>query len=640
VSSPVRTLFIILLLLCSTLVTGRPCAGAAGPWSAARSENFLVVGDARAEQLSAVAARLEEFRSVFSQVMEKGYFEHRAPTVVLIFADESEYAPFRPLMMGQQDQFVAGYFKSTPDVNYITLAARPTLEETTSIVFHEYVHSLVKNRYGQAPVWFDEGLAEYYSAYELAGDRQRVRVGKRLAGRLESLRTHELLPLDALLKADRQSPLYNEQDRSSIFYAQSWALVHYLLSDRDGERARQLSQFLNLLATGTSVEDSVRQAFQVDTATLESRLREYVRAGQYAQRMEALRSKPGKSAAVEIAPLSRARSEAHLGDLLLRTERPVEARPFLQRALALDPQLPAAHLSLGILHLSEGALAEAGEHLRQALAVEPQSYLAHYYYAELLRREASEADNSIAGYHARTALIKAELEKVIELAPTFLDAHGLLALVQIERGPELVEATRLIEYIMSEAPGRQEFKLLRAQLYLRREEFARAREELFPLVRNGLADPLVRAEARSILERVSVAEALAAERAKQDETMLKQAAEQAPLMPCDMPAPGPQLKPVRFAGQQVCGRLVRIECEENGILLFVEAGDRTLKLYTETFKRIRFVTYNSEIKGRVECGQRTSAQPVLITFNPPRGENTTFDGELTAVEFVPEDWLR
>jgi tetratricopeptide (TPR) repeat protein len=640
VSSPGRKVFITLLLLFFTLTTPALSLGEVGSWSSVRSENFLVVGDVKAEQLSSVAERLEEFRSVFSQVMEKGYFEHRAPTVVLVFANEAEYDPFRPLVLGQRDQFVAGYFKSTPDVNYITLAARSTLEETASIVFHEYVHSLVKNRYGQAPVWFDEGLAEYYSAYELTGDKQRVRVGKRLAGRVESLRTHALLPLDELLTADRLSPLYNERDRSSIFYAQSWALVHYLLSDKTGERARQLSQFLNLLAAGNSVEDGVRQAFQVEMGTLEDRLREYVRAGQYTERLELLSSRPGRSAAVAFSRLSQAQAEAHLGDLLLRTERPEEARPYLERALTLDPQLAAAHLSLGILHLSEGALTEAVEHLRKAIATAPQSYLAHYYYAESLRREASEADNSIAGYHARTALIKAELERVIELAPTFLDAYGLLALVQIERGPELVEATRLIEYIMREAPGRQEFKLLLAQLYLRREEFAHAREELFPLVRNGMADQLVRAEARTILERVGVAEALAAERAKQDETMLKQAAEQVPLLPCDMPAPGPQLKPVRFAGQQVCGRLVRIECEDSGILLFVETSERTLKLHTETFKRIRFVTYTSEIKGRVECGERTSAQPVLITYNPTRGDSATFDGELTAVEFVPEDWLR
>jgi tetratricopeptide (TPR) repeat protein len=639
VSAFSRTIFIAVPVLLSILAVPEVSRGGTAAWYRARSESFVVLGDVGAQQVGSIAGRLEEFRAVFSQVLGKGYFDHRAPTVVMVFGDETEYGPFRPLLMGRQDQFVNGYFKSTPDVNYITLVARGTTEEIASVVFHEYVHSLVRNRYGRAPVWFDEGLAEYYSVYELTGGGRRVRVGKRLAGRIEYLRTHGLLPLEVLLKADRQSSLYNEHDQRSIFYAQSWALVHYLLSDRTGERARMLSHFLSLQAAGVGVEDGIRQAFQMDIKSLESRLGAYVRAGQYAERVEALSRPQRRSAAVEAHHLGEASTQGYLGDLLLRTDRPSEARPYLENALRLDPNLTAAHLSLGVLHLYEGQLAQAREHLQKAIWTAPRNHLAHYYYAEYLRRESSEAENAVAGYQAKTALIRAELERVIELAPEFLDAYGLLALVDIERSLELAEAVRLLGYIMTEAPERQEFKLLLAQLYLRQGDFARAREQLNPLTRNALADTLVRAEAQTLLDKVSAAEAQAAERIKRGETGPKEAAREASTLPCDMPAPGPQIKGLRFAGQQVCGRLVRVECAERGILLFVNAGERTLRLHTEAFNRIRFVTYTSEIKGHFECGERAAAQPVLITYNPAQGDNTAFDGELTAVEFVPEDWL-
>ena len=37
------------------------------------------------------------------------------------------------------------------------------------------------------------------------------------------------IPLPELMAVRHDSPLYNEGDRRSIFYAESWALLHYLL---------------------------------------------------------------------------------------------------------------------------------------------------------------------------------------------------------------------------------------------------------------------------------------------------------------------------------------------------------------------------------------------------------------------------
>jgi len=106
-----------------------------------------------------------------------------------------------------------------------------------------------------------------------------------------------------------------------------------------------------------------------------------------------------------------------------------------------------------------------------------------------------------------------------------------------------------------------------------------------------------------------------------------------------MPEPGPQHKLMRFAGQQACGRLLRIECEDSGAVFFIEAGGRTLKLRSNAINRVRFVTYTGQTRGRIECGKLADAQLVLVTYRLTRGDPSTIDGELTAVEFVPEDWL-
>jgi tetratricopeptide (TPR) repeat protein len=318
---------------------------------------------------------------------------------VVVFADDAAYTPFKPLRAGRPDPLVAGYFKPGRDLNYITLAAARDSSETTSVLFHEYVHSLVRNAYGAAPLWLDEGLAEYYSAYAVRpGRRPQARTGPALARRVRTLRAHALIPLAELLAADRQSPLYNDHDRRGIFYAQSWALVHYLMSDPTGGRGRQLAEYVGLTRSGSTPDDAVRRAFRVEPATLARGLSSYVRAGRYAERVEPLARFPAPAATIEVRALGAAEVKARLGDLLLRTDRPEEAEAYLRDAVALDPSLPAARVSLGLLRAREGRLAEAREELRRAVELDPQSHLAHYYHAGLLRLDGADADSTVAGY--------------------------------------------------------------------------------------------------------------------------------------------------------------------------------------------------------------------------------------------------
>jgi tetratricopeptide (TPR) repeat protein len=109
--------------------------------------------------------------------------------------------------------------------------------------------------------------------------------------------------------------------------------------------------------------------------------------------------------------------------------------------------------------------------------------------------------------------------------------------------------------------------------------------------------------------------------------------------PCDMPQPGPQFKPLRFDGQQACGQLVSVECEDTaGVTLLVETAQGTLKLRSPALNRIRFVSYTADVRGRIECGLRTRSNPVLVTFRQPKDARFA-DGEVVAVEFVPPDWV-
>ncbi len=635
-----RPIFRLVIFVALSLVARAARADDAAPWATARSENFSLVGHVGERELGELDASLEEFRAVFGQILPKEYFASGQPTSVVVFASDGEYEPFRPLSGDQPDRFVAGFFKPGQDINYITLAWRGSRSETLPVLFHEYVHSLVRNRYGRAPLWLDEGLAEYYSAYALSFGGRQVRYGEPIPRRAQYLRGRPLLPITALLAADRYSPLYSDHSERGIFYAQSWALVHYLLGDRTGARQRQLATYLQLAGGGADVSDAVRRSFQISPSELERRLAEYIREGVYDARLEALKQPP-LAAPVRTRSLGEAETQSRLGDLLMRTDRPEQAETYLERALTLDQNLAAAHVALGLLRLRQNRADDALRELRRATELDPRSYLAHYYYAGVLDAEGTEAEFTVAGYAARSALIRSELKRAVELAPDFTDAQGLLVLTDIERNPNLDEATGILERLAKQSPDRREIKLLRARLQLRREEFDAARAGLKEIAADPFADPLLRAEARRVLDTVPSLESIAAERREANGGEPVKVGSDVSTQPCDMPEPGPQWKTARFAGEQACGRLLKIDCAGEGIDLVVRAGERTLSLHSASVGAVKFISYAAGFGGQIQCGERRSPELVLVTYKPAKPAQAgvrAADGELKVVEFVPEDW--
>ncbi|HLL76868.1 MAG TPA: tetratricopeptide repeat protein [Pyrinomonadaceae bacterium] len=618
----------------------RPDAGPARDrgWLRVRSENFHVVGHAPEAELRALVARLEEFRAVFRHVLGAGHFDSRTPTVFVVFSDREEYAPFKPRRAdGLPDEAVAGYFQPNPQVNYITFAADDLRGDSlTAVAFHEYVHLLTRAGHGgRVPLWLAEGLSEYYNSYTLSDGGRRVRVGRAPKRRAANLReARELLPLSALLTVDHASPQYAEQEKRAAFYAQSWALVHYILS---GPLRRGLAGYVEMVAAGEPPVESFERAFATNAAATEVSLRAYVRAGRYRERSEALGARPSFNPASTVEPLGQADVCATLGDLLMRSGRNEEAEAQLRAALAAEPEHAAARLALGILTLRDNRLEEAREHLTRAVAADPRGHLARYHLAELLLRSDAEADFTVAGFNEKTRRVRDELKRAIELAPGFPDAYALLAEVEIERGPDLEAAAALIRQGQRLAPARREFALLAARAQLRNGEFAAARAALNALLSERTLPPGLSFEARAVLDTLSV---------REEEAAAARAAGTLPappplLQPCDVPEPGPQRKPLRFAGEQVCGRLVRIDCEDTsgGVVLTVSAGERTLRLRSDALNRIRFVTYTQSVTGRVECGPR--AETVLVTYRPASGHDATpADGVVTAVEFLPDGWNR
>ena len=344
-------------------------------WTKVQSENFVLVGNASERDIREVAVRLEQFRDAFSRLLTGFRINSSAATRVVVFKSNDAFDPFKPVYQGKPGN-VAGYFQSGEDVNYITLTTEELADDPFRVIFHEYVHLLLHNTVRNVPPWLDEGLAEYYSTFDTADDGRKVLLGKVIPGHLLMLRSDHWLPLQTLLSVDRKSPYYNERDKTGIFYAESWALVHYLILGSEGKRLPQLGRFLSLIDANVALDSAFKQAFQMEVEALEKEFKKYVEGHTFRMQIATFERKLEFDRDMTAAPLTEAAAQGYLGDLLLHVNRLSDADARLQQALTLDPQLTQAQASL---HCAKRKLAASSN-----LCVCPPLKIGQFNYLALL----------------------------------------------------------------------------------------------------------------------------------------------------------------------------------------------------------------------------------------------------------------
>ncbi|MDQ3820768.1 MAG: tetratricopeptide repeat protein, partial [Acidobacteriota bacterium] len=359
-----------------------------------------------------------------------------------------------------------------------------------------------------------------------------------------------------------------------------------------------------------------------------------------------------------------AEAESYLGDLLLHSGDISGASKRLEQALALDPDQPMANSSLGLVRVRQGKFAEARPLLKKAVAANSQNYMTHFNYAYALSQEGMGANNMVSGYTAEAAEeMRTELRKAIELAPTFPESYHLLAFVNLVRNEQIDESIALMKRGLALSPGREEFSLMLAQLYLRKQDFKGARELLEPMVRSSSSDKQLRAHAQMLLDSIakyeeqvadlkkrqdetaddaggsdSVSEATQAPRLKRRGDATTQAEESAAEEPVAETENRLPIRRPEAGEEQARGLLLRIECDPKGATFIIKVGDQTLRLRTTNFSGIQFTTYTPDISGDITCGARNPANPVVVTFRPSKETRAKFNGDLVAVDFVPKDF--
>lgn len=611
-------------------------------WLRVQTKNFTLVGNASEKDMRQVATKLEQFRDVFTRLFSAAKFTSPVPTTVLVFKSKSSYKPFAL-------PNAAGYFQKGEDVNYITLSTETYADNPFSIIYHEYVHLMIDNTVGNVPSWFNEGLAEYYSTFAIEEDR-KVHLGELIPYHLMSLREEKLLPLRKLFAVDHYSPEYNERDKRGIFYAQSWALVHYLMLANNNERRTQLGTFIQLVGSNVAIEEAFKRAFQTDIETMEKELKKYVAGHTFKMQVATFERELEVDKEFTVAPLTEADAQAYLGDLLLHLNRLSDADTRLQQALALDAKQPMALASLGILRARQGRFDEARKTLQEAVAGNSSNYLAHYYYAFALSREGMDANNIVRDYSADTAsLIRAELTKAIDLNPNFPESYSLLAFINTVTGEDLEKSIELLQRALKLSPGRQDLSLLVAQIHMRQQKFDLAKQVLAPL--QNAKDRRLKSQAEALLKSIHDYEN-AVTRFKTDtapgnpqlrpQTNAAETSEDpASKPPSEHDYLRETLRPVEAGEERIQGLFVKLECDNRAVAYFIiQVGERLYKIRATALDQIQLISY---VPGASEvgCGVRKNQENVIITFRPatgPKDVRAKINGDAIAMEMVPKDF--
>jgi tetratricopeptide (TPR) repeat protein len=463
---------------CALVVALAAGAPAAGPvelpgrgekWIRFQTANFTLFSNTTEGKTREIGLDLERLRAVLLRIRHTLTASSPVPSYVYVFKSQSAFEPYWPRVDGKPEE-VGGEFYPSRDGNYIALAAAWN-SDPRGRIYHEYLHYFMHANFAPQPLWYDEGTAEFYRSFRATGSEAQI--GLPIEDHIALLRNTKMMPLEQLFAVDQNSPEYTEDQRREVFYAESWALVHYLLRGNP-ERTAQLGQFLVLLQQGKPRDEAFHEAFKVDYGALFAELFSYVRGSRYTYARYAY-SDLAIAPDTKVDRLSYAETLYRLGDLLAhQSDRAGDAEAYFRAGLAADPSLSGAEAGLGRLRLEADRPEEAAEHFQRAIASGHADFLA-YYYDGFLRTAAlakawawpmTEAER--AGIDAA----RAALARSIELNPDFPEARYALGRTYVvEEGDRVSEGIAELTIAAKLLPTRTDIAEDLADLIRRKREY-------------------------------------------------------------------------------------------------------------------------------------------------------------------------
>ena len=408
------------------------CAASGSEWVEVRSTNFSVVTDAGEKRGREVAQRFEQMRAVFGSLILHEHVNIAVPLQIIAFRNQSEFKQFAPLWHGKPIR-LAGLYQMGEDRNFILLDL--SSENPYQTVFHEYAHLLLNGNYPPTQPWFDEGFAEYYASISIQGNK--VQMGAAPAGELEILQESRLVPVLQLFSVRHDSPTYNENgDHRSLFYAESWLVVHYLF---DHKLLGETGKYFDLVENQhAAIPDAIQQAFGMPPKDFDRAIEHYYRGQFQSYTWPTPEIDDSNYKSEKLTPL---KADAVLADAHLHmADYRDKAIQEFQQILSQDADNATAHRGLGYAYLYRQDFAHAADEFKQAERLSQDDPRVFYYSALLSYRQAMAEHKPLSNLGEMAT----ELHQSLRLDPTNADALGLLGVVELEQGSPSAAAKSLL----------------------------------------------------------------------------------------------------------------------------------------------------------------------------------------------------
>lgn len=222
-----------------------------------------------------VSVLFERLRTGFTNFWENRGFDPEEPDhpqIVLIFANQTDYARFARVDMNAEPTGIIGYYHMLHNwvVMYDLTASgefggnnrslnqalsHPNAIPMVATIVHEATHQIMFNngmqtRLADIPLWVSEGLAVYFEAPDLTSKRGWKGIGRINILRYQRARQYLLRrPADSLQTMVQDDTRFRDPEATLDAYAEAWAFNFFLLK----RYRRQYQQYLTFLSEKSAI---------------------------------------------------------------------------------------------------------------------------------------------------------------------------------------------------------------------------------------------------------------------------------------------------------------------------------------------------------------------------------------------------
>lgn len=476
------------------------------PWTLVRSKHFALISCLDEKRTRAIAEDLETLAASLSQLNPQFKADSTTTTRVILFSRHREAQPYFNLLLQRDDAHVSGVYVTQKSGGSMILDfGYGSASDRTP--FHELVHNLISNTGIDPPLWLEEGLAEYFSNANIG--KGQIRAGGPVRPHVDAITRKNLIPLEQLFSVVRESDTYNLPAGQRAFYAESWAVVDWLLRQA-GKHPEKFYAFLRDVSDGSPVETALAKHYDRNLLDIQHALEAYQGFGRpnFAINIPV----PNVDTTTTTTSLDRADILFELGSFIGGIEtQSGEAERHFRAALEANPRHARSIAAIGGLRAGNGQYEEAAKYFDQAVAADPNDASVHLAYAEALLQtqigalaEANEThEEDIPRFRkARELSQRAIALGTADVARTYGD---LGTSYMVENSAELAPGIAALEKARALEPGRLDYTIHLFAMYRRIGDRAKA-DPLFTIL-DAARNVHVSFAARSVIMRIELARA-------------------------------------------------------------------------------------------------------------------------------------